>query len=315
MSKKKLGRGLDALFGNYSDEEHTELPEPRELSDTDHSDAADSSEASFSSVQQMDPRILKPNPNQPRSIFSEKALEELSTSIKEHGIIQPIVITRDDAGNSFILAGERRTRAAIMAGLSEIPVIVADIAPEQNLELALIENIQRENLTPIEEARAYKKLLSMYDLSQDELAKKIGKSRPAVTNIMRLLQLPDYAIDAIQEGKLSQGHARTLLSLNTESERKQLFDKIINEGISVRDAENFASHCNAGEKHKQLKNKTSTTHPVVQLSPELASIQQKFLECLGTKVVIKGDEQSGVVEISYFSKDDLETLYDKILSK
>lgn len=310
MSKKKLGRGLDAIFNNYGEKNEAISVDGQSSYKTKIEDA---DKAHFSSIQKINPRLLKPNPHQPRTVFSEKALEELSSSIKEHGIIQPVVISKDAEGNTFILAGERRTRAAIMAGLEEIPVILADIEPEQNLELALIENIQREDLNPIEEARAYKKLLNMYDLSHEELAKKLGKSRPAITNVLRLLQLPDYAIEALEAGKISQGHARAILSLNLASEQKKLFTKILEDGISVREAESLATKLNAGEKQKNLKTKNSSSTLQTNLSPELASIQQKLLEKLGTKVIIKGTEEGGTVEITYFSKDDLNSLYEKIL--
>lgn len=304
MSKRKLGRGLEALLENYDDDDS------RTLQDKTITESKTTEQNSNASVWKIDPRKLKPNPHQPRTTFSQKALEELAISIKEHGIIQPVIITEDNDGNYFILAGERRTRAAILAGLSQIPVIVADIEPEQNLELALIENIQREDLNPIEEAKAYKKLLKMYDLSQEELAKKLGKSRPAVTNVMRLLQLPDYVILAIQSGSISQGHARSILSVALPSDQKKLFDKIITEGISVREAEAYANTLNSSK--KQISTKSQSTTKEI-LPPELASIQQKFLESLGTKVVIKGSEEKGIVQISYFSKDDLQSLYDKIV--
>ncbi|MEL3904977.1 MAG: ParB/RepB/Spo0J family partition protein [Treponemataceae bacterium] len=312
MSKNKLGRGLDSLL-EIKPNTNTAAKQGRA---TNTSAASEPDiEKNIQTVKKVDPRILKPNPHQPRTVFSETALAELANSIKEHGIIQPVVVTEEENGELFILAGERRTRASIMAGLQEIPVIVADIAPEQNLELALIENIQRENLNPIEEALACKKLLEMYDLSQDELAKKLGKSRPAVTNVMRLLQLPDFALEAVQSGSLTSGHARAILSVVLKTEQKKLFDKIMSEGLSVRQAEQYAAKLNAGEKENGLKHKPDSAKTLGGLSPELQSMQQKFLEAFGTKVIIKGTESSGTLEISYFSKDDLHSIYEKIVQE
>ncbi|MEL3908651.1 MAG: ParB/RepB/Spo0J family partition protein [Treponemataceae bacterium] len=313
MSKKKLGRGLDALLGDYKESSaktNTVITESKTFSE--NADDSEKAEQAFNQVINVDPKSLKPNPHQPRTTFSESSLAELAVSIKEHGIIQPVVVTEAENGELFILAGERRTRASIIAGIKEIPVILADIEPEQNLELALIENIQREDLNPIEEATAFKKLLEMYDLSQDELAKKLGKSRPAITNSLRLLQLPNYALEAVRTNKISQGHARAILSVVLDSEKKQLFDKIINENISVREAEALASKFNAGEKHSKPNQKPKSSKPN-KLSPELESLQQKFLEALGTKVVIKGSEDKGILQISYFSKDDLNHIYEKII--
>ena len=314
MSKKKLGRGLESLLvTNYDSDSEVKSELPENTAEHQSRSGENANEEHNQSVKKVNPRTLKPNPHQPRTVFSETALQELAASIKEHGIIQPVVVTEGVNGELFILAGERRTRASIIAGLTEIPVIIADIAPEQNLELALIENIQRENLNPIEEAVACKKLLEMYDLSQDELAKKLGKSRPAVTNVMRLLQLPDFALEAVRSGSISQGHARAILSVMLETEQKTLFDKIISEGLSVRQAENYAAHLNAGEQKNTITQKTSSAKPTGKLSPELESMQQKFLEAFGTKVVIKGTETSGTLEISYFSKDDLHSIYEKIM--
>lgn len=306
MSKKKLGRGLDALLENHKKVDSKENKESSSVQKTDDFTS------NTNSIKKIDPRILKPNPYQPRTNFSKKAMEELAASIKQHGIIQPVIITENKNGDFFILAGERRTRASIMVGLKKIPVIVADVEPEQNLELALIENIQREDLNPIEEAQAYKKLLEMYDLSQEELAKKLGKSRPAVTNIMRLLQLPEYAISAITKKEISAGHARAILSVTTQTDKKTLFNKIVNEGLSVRQAEKLAGKLNSSIKDKKIETKPSSTSTIKKLPPNLSAIQQKFLEALGTKVVIKGTEEQGTVEISYFSKDDLDSLYNKI---
>lgn len=314
MSKKRvpLGRGLDAVLGDVDVE--TVLSHSAEGETQPLSSISPDENRSAGSVIYLDPHILKPNPNQPRTQFDETALAELAASIKEHGIIQPVIATETD-GQYFILAGERRTRAALLAGLEKIPVLVSDIPAERNLELALIENIQRQDLTPVEEAKAYKKLLALYDLSHDELAKKLGKSRSSVTNVLRLLQLPDYALEALQDGSLSAGHARALLSVLTEKERRALFDKIISEGLSVREAERYASHLSAGGEKTPAVKPGSKTPVEPALSPELADMQQRLLERFGTKVKIKGTDKAGTIELSYFSADDLNALYEKLLGQ
>ncbi|PIE98369.1 MAG: chromosome partitioning protein ParB [Treponema sp.] len=294
-SKQKLGRGLDALLSQ---------------DDSPGKDNSSKVESSNENLILIDPNQLKPNPHQPRQVFSDESLQELSVSIKEHGIIQPVVVSRGEKGELFIVAGERRTRASILAGLSEIPVLISDIAEEKNLEVALIENIQREDLNPIEEAKAYQNLINMYDLSQEDLSQRVGKSRSAIANFLRLLQLPEYAQKAIEESRISSGHARAILSVNTDIKRKTLFEKIINEGLSVRSSERIASELNS----KKNNSNASFAGKVQfkQMLPELQDLQQQFIDALGTKVIIKGNADKGTVEISYFSADDLDELYNKI---
>lgn len=337
MAKKKLGRGLDALLGTqYSETELKNAPledgmptgemettknvtesgtPNRKAGEDFRVSASNEIEAAIQTdgtrLIRLDPKKLESNPFQPRTIFDEQALQELAVSLKEHGVLQPVVATVTEDGHYVIIAGERRTRASILAGLSEIPVLLTHIDAKQNLELALIENIQRENLNPVEEAQAYKKLLTMYDLSQEELAKKIGKSRPTVANMLRLLQLPPYAIEALEQNKLSSGHARTILSVLTPSDQQTLFDAIMNEGLSVRNAEALAANLNKGLQSQKKHTPTSKTAPKTVPS-SLVDMQQRLLEKLGTKVVIRGTEKQGVIEISYFSKDDINSLYEKL---
>lgn len=279
-----MGRGLDALMPSSAKEDGKEK-----------------------NLLMLDPRILKPNPYQPRRVFDEIALEELASSIKVHGLIQPVIAQKDIDGSYFIIAGERRTRASIIAGMDKIPVVLKDIDDQSKLEVALIENIQRENLNPIEEAKAYQKIISMGNLTQEELSLRVGKSRPTITNFLRLLQLSSEMQDALKEGKITTGHAKALLSIEEEAKRREVFKEIIENHLSVRETE-LKSSSIIKEKKKEQKD--------VKLflkRDELKDIEEQFIAKLGTKVEIKGSLESGVVEIAYFSKDALNSLYEAII--
>jgi len=247
------------------------------------------------------------NPDQPRKTFDKDSLVELSASIREKGVIQPILVEK--SGSRFIIiAGERRYRASKMAGLDKVPVIVRDFSENEKLEIALIENIQREDLNPIEEAMAYHDLMDKGNLNQEEVASKVGKNRSTVANSLRLLKLPKDIQQSIAEGLISAGHARAILSMDTENQMKDLHKKIINEGLSVREAEGFSS---SGKKNSSKKSGSGNKRPS-QGHPELTSIQEKFIDKFGTKVNISGTLHKGKIEISYFSMDDLERLYEII---
>lgn len=281
-----MGRGIDALMPSSSKEEKGLL--------------------------MLDPRILKPNPYQPRKVFDEIALDELASSIKVHGLIQPVIAQKDIDGSYFIIAGERRTRASIIAGLDKIPVVLKNLKDindhdQSKLEIALIENIQREDLNPIEEAKAYQQIISMGNLTQEELSLRVGKSRPTITNFLRLLNLSSEMQDALKEGRITQGHAKALLSIEEEIKRKEVFKQIIENHLSVRDTE-FKSSSIAKEKKKEKK----STQNILEKN-ELKDIEEQFIARLGTKVEIKGSLDSGVVEIAYFSKDALNSLYEAII--
>lgn len=288
MSKKALGKGIDALINQVEESESR-----------DHRD-----------VQKAALRNIEANPFQPRSRFDEEALSELSESIKQQGVIQPLVVEENAQGGYTIIAGERRFRAARMAGLSEVPVIVRSFSDEQKLEIALIENIQREDLNPIEEAKAYRQLMERYELNQESLARKIGKKRSTVANALRLLNLPEDMQDAIVEGTLSSGHARAILSVVNPADQRILFSRILSDGLSVRETERQAAGFNKGVRSSEkAKNPGGEDR---QVSPEVRHIEQKFLDALGTKVALKGNMEKGKIEISYYSKDDLERLYEII---
>lgn len=281
-----MGRGLDALMPSSSKEDGEEKD-----------------------LLMLDPHILKPNPYQPRRVFDEIALNELASSIKVHGLIQPVIAQKDIDGSYFIIAGERRTRASIIAGLNKIPVVLKAINEQSKLEVALIENIQRENLNPIEEAKAYQKIISMGNLTQEELSLRIGKSRPTITNFLRLLQLSPEMQDALKEGKITTGHAKALLGIEEEVKRREVFKEIIENHLSVRETELKSSNIAKEKKKEKKESKTSVK------KNELKDIQEQFIAKLGTKVEIKGSLESGIIEIAYFSKDALNSLYDAIIGK
>lgn len=259
----------------------------------------------------INPALLKPNPHQPRTEFDEDALKELADSIREHGIIQPIIVEDAGDGTYFIIAGERRTRAARLAGLAEVPVIIKKFSDERKLEVALIENIQRENLNPVEEAQAYHKLMTLGNLSQEETAARVGKNRSTVANALRLLKLPEDISSSLASGQITAGHARALLSVLNPSEQRILFGRIIGNGLSVREAERMAAELNNGGRAgspEKKQNRKPDNNPVQ--SVEIRDLEQKFIDILGTKVAIKGSLEKGSIEISYFSRDDLDRIYD-----
>jgi ParB family chromosome partitioning protein len=243
---------------------------------------------------------LKANPGQPRKNFDAAELEELADSIRQQGIIQPIIV--EDAGDEsyVIVAGERRTRAARLAGLTEVPVIIRKYSEEKRMEISLIENIQRSNLNPIEEAAAYRQLMEFEGLAQEELSARVGKNRTTVANALRLLKLPPEMQDSLRRNELSPGHARAILSIQGAGDQNTLFREIVKKGLSVREAEKRAAIFQSKKRQKATeKNRV----------PELADMEERFITRLGTKVAIKGDLKKGSVVIDYYSMEDLDRLY------
>jgi ParB family chromosome partitioning protein len=287
VSKKALGKGIDALI--------QQVDEPQATAQKDD-------------VTRIPLRQIEPNPHQPRNDFDQEALEELAESIKQQGVIQPIIVEKSTQGYT-IVAGERRYRAARMAGLSEVPVIIRSFTDEEKLEIALIENVQREDLNPLDEARAYRHLMESNNLNQESLAQKIGKKRSTVANSVRLLKLPEDMQESIVQGELSSGHARAILSVVNPADQRILYQRILNESLSVREAERLAAGFNKGIRSSEKDKKKKSEKPV---SPEVQEIEQKFLDVLGTKVNLKGGLQKGKIEISYYSKEDLERIYEII---
>jgi ParB family chromosome partitioning protein len=251
------------------------------------------------------------NPNQPRKNFDEEALKELAESIKQHGVIQPVLVESGPNDSYTIITGERRARAARMAGLSEIPVIIRDFNDEQRIAVALVENIQRADLNPIEEAAAYRYLMETANISQDQAATRVGKKRSTLANAMRLLKLPIMMQDSLKTGAISAGHARALLSVDSEAERQRLFSQILNEGLSVRETEKRAVSTG---RQASAEPPRPVTVPK-KTDPELDAITQKFIETLGSKVTIDGSQSKGCIRIEYFNEDDLKRIYDIIVGK
>ena len=243
------------------------------------------------------------NPNQPRKTFDEAELEELADSIRQQGIIQPILAEDAGDGTYTIIAGERRTRAARIAGLTEVPVIIRKYSEEKRMVVALIENIQRANLNPIEEAAAYRQLMELENLSQEEAAAKVGKNRATVANALRLLKLPPDMQDSIRKGDLSAGHARAVLSLPDPRAQELLFREVLKKGLSVREAEKRAAALGN-------QNKKSEKAAAKSRAPELDAMEEKFIKHLGTKVAINGDLKQGTIVVDYYSMEDLDRLYE-----
>lgn len=277
MSKTNaLGSGLDSLIINIDSED--------------------------SGVKEVNLSLIKPNPFQPRKIFIQESLDELSESIKSCGLLQPILVEESLDGGYIIIAGERRYRASILAGLTLIPVIVKNLSEEDKLEIALVENIQREDLTPIEEAKAYKKLMDSLKLNQEDIAKKVGKKRSTVSNSIRLLNLPEDLQDSVNDGTLSAGHARALLSIDSDNSKRTIFNKIKDGNLSVRATEKIVKDLGSDKKNKSTE--------IQRINPDIQYIEQQFIDAFGTKVQLKGDIERGKIEISYYSKDDLNRIIE-----
>ena len=258
MAKRKLGlgRGMDALMGEAEHQAQNDsepsvdqiqsAPKASLKRSAKSANIPDAIETDENGTLWVDPNLLKPNPHQPRQVFDEAELKELSDSIVEHGIVQPIIIEDAGDGTFYIIAGERRTRAAKIVGLKKVPVQLRKFSDEKKLEVALIENVQRSNLNPIEEAQAYYELMKVGGLNQDEVAQKVGKGRPTVANALRLLKLPEDMQNSLIVGQITSGHARALLSVENPADQRVLFGKIIASNLSVRQAEAQASSLNDG---------------------------------------------------------------------
>ena len=249
--------------------------------------------------------LIKPNRYQPRVHFSGTELEELALSIKEKGILQPLLV-RKDAGGFELIAGERRLRAAKMAGLKKVPVIIREVADAaEMLEMSIIENIQRENLNPVEEAEAYHRLMTEFKLTQEEAAKRVGKSRPAVANLLRLRQLPSQIKESISDGTVSMGHARALLGAETAAQQNAAWRAIISKGLSVREIENLVRRLKS-EKNKSSKRKETTD------GIYFSSLAEELSRNFGTKVEIIRHGKKGKIAIEFYSNEDLDNLIGRL---
>lgn len=314
MAKNALGKGLGALL-----HENTTFSESKKLQSLSENTPNASVKLPENITMEedgslwVDPTLLVPNPKQPRLEFDQKKLDELCDSIKVNGILQPIIIEDAGNGNFYIIAGERRTRAAKMAGLTKVPVQLRKFDEQQKLEMALIENIQRADLNPIEEATAYYNLIQMGDLSQDEVAKRVGKARATVANSIRLLRLPEDIKKALSNGQISSGHARALLMVKTDSELHILFGKIVGQGMSVREAEEEAKKLNEGSRAASNK-KTKIEQP--QKDADVLSFEQELKNIFGTKSInLKGDINKGSIVIGFDTRKDFDRIYDVLMSK
>ena len=275
--KGGLGRGLDSLF----------------------EDAAPVFESEHAAVETLPLREIEPDPDQPRKTFEQETLSELAASIAEHGLLQPIAVRPRPMGGYSIVAGERRWRASRMAGLTEVPVVIKDVSDEQAMELALVENLQREDLDPIEVAEGCKKLIERYGLTQEEAAKRLGKSRSAITNAMRLLNLPEYVRDQVRTGDISAGHAKALLSLNSPEQMSAAADQIIAKDMSVRQAEALCRKMS--KPPKPAKEEDAFTRPVLAVEVEGA-----LKETTGSEVHVDYKGGKGVLHIAFYSDAQLQ---------
>lgn len=292
--KKGLGRGLNTLIPSVTIMDSGLAKEVAEKKE-DHS----------ISELMMPIQKLEPNPQQPRNQFDEDGLQELADSIKQYGILQPLLVKKRDHYYE-IIAGERRWRAAKLAGMKEVPVIVKDFTEREIVEIALIENIQRENLSPIEEAMAYKKLMQDFQLKQDEIAAKVSKSRATITNSLRLLKLDHRVQNMLEDEMISTGHARALLGISDGDMQYQIAMKVFDEKLSVRDIEKLVKTMNQPQKEKEQKDKYSFLYQ---------DLEETMKQVLGSKVHIKNKKDNkGKIEIEYYSRDELERIVDMIKS-
>ena len=280
MSNNRLGKGLEALIRPI---ENVSIVGTLKINITD----------------------IFPNPHQPRQQFNEDTLQELVASIKEKGILTPITV-RDDSGSYILIAGERRLRAAKLAGLKEIPAYIIEVENDaEMMEMALIENIQRENLNPIEEAEAYAVLNSKYGLSQDTVAKSVGKKRVTVTNSLRLLNLPSEIKESIKTGEISAGHGRAILMMKTTQAMVELWQQIVKKNLSVRGAENLAKSIISQKSEVSIRKK--------EIDPKIKHLENELISILGTKVKLIYHKGSGEIIVSYFSDDDFERIFSLLI--
>ena len=278
----RLGRGLSALIPDIS----TEIDKKDIIT--------------------IDLKNIYPNQDQPRRVFDEEKIKILSESIKNYGVLQPIVLKPDDKGKYMILAGERRYRASKLARKSDIPAVIKDIPMKDIMEIALIENLQREELNPIEEALAYRSLIKNYEVTQEEISEAVGKSRPHITNTLRLLNLPQKIMDMIDQGQITAGHGKALLRVNDENLQLELANKVIAEELSVRATEALAKKiCEDNIKEVPKKSKEKDVF--------IVDVEEKLRNIFGTKVNISKGKKKGKIEIEYYNEDDLNNIVSMLL--
>ncbi len=284
MNKRALGRGLQALLPNIKDE-------------------ADEREK----IIEIPLKKVLISGKQPRHTFNEEKLNELALSIKEHGVVQPIIVRAIEDGKYELIAGERRWRACELLGIEKIPAIIKNVTEKETSEISLIENIQREDLNPVEEAAAYRSLMEEYSLTQEEVSKRVGKSRSFIANTVRLLNLPDKVRTMITQGAITAGHARTLIALPGGKDQEEIAKKIVLKGLSVRQAERVVR--NIVEKKEKTKKKNLKTDPEVQ------ELEEKLIKRFSTKVIIRHRKRKGKIEIEYYGEEELQRLLEMLLGE
>lgn len=292
MKKRGLGKGLDALFSADA-----EIPEESEASLKETAQNTDAEQEQ--NVRVVDIYSVEPDREQPRKVFDSDRLQELADSIQQYGVLQPLLVQKEPDYYK-IIAGERRWRAARLAGLSEIPVIVKEFSPQDSMAVSLIENLQRQNLNPMEESMAYQKLLTQFSMTQEQVAEKIGKSRSAIANSLRLQNLPEAVQQSLSEGLISPGHAKVLLGVSDPTEQNRLAVRVIGENLSVRELERIIA---------QKKPSSAKTAKVPQKKDRACQMAEtRMKELLGTKVTISRGAKKGKIEIEYYSDEDLERI-------
>lgn len=280
--QQRLGKGLGALIGD--------IPEKNE--------------EKSNGIKMINVNDIDPNAGQPRKHFDSEKLEELAQSISTYGIVQPIIV-QNSGTRYIIIAGERRYRAARLAGLKEVPVIIKEYSEAELMEVSLVENLQREDLNPIEEAQAMRMLMDEHNLTQDELSSRLGKSRSAVANTLRLLSLPEAVRTLVIDGELSSGHARCLVALDRDEDKQRLALKIVSQGLSVRATEELV---------KALNNQVPNERKKEKAKPEIKEAEKTLTAALGTRVQISGDMKRGKIIVQYYNQDQLNTLYDFLMT-
>lgn len=283
-----LGRGLDALFSS------SEI-------DTKEISAEKKEEIQARGIDFININDIKPNENQPRKVFDEEKLQELASSIKEHGLIQPVILRKAEKGYE-IVAGERRWRACRKAGLKEIPCIIKELTDEQNMLVAIIENMQREDLNPIEEAEGLNQMISNFGMTQEEVSKSVGKSRPYITNSLRLLKLPEEVRDFVSEGKLTTGHARAIAGIADKEKQVDIAEFTIKEELSVREIEKLIKQEHSPKKRNPRKKAAK--------SADVKRVEEDLKHIIGTKVTLNQSGRKGKIEIEYYSREELERLIE-----
>ncbi len=279
--KPALGKGLSAL-----------IPEKQ-------------NKAASKDLMDLDIKTIVPNEYQPRRIFKDHALNELAESIKEKGVIQPIIVRKESKNSFQLIAGERRWRAAQIAGLTKIPAVIKDAAPIEALELAIIENIQREDLNPLETAEAFNRLIKDFDLTHDDISKKVGKDRATVTNYLRILKLPSEIRKWVADGSLSIGHAKALLQVENQRLQLSIAHQVIKKGLSVRETEALCKKDSSGKSRSKSK---------APKDPQIASLEEKLIQSLGTKVnLVHKSNKKGKIEIEYYSLEELDRLLEVLM--